>query len=223
MVRELQPHLPLLAAIFAGVVVLAIAGRVPLLRRLLSLGLLAVLAWLGVLLLGERARFDPVLGGVADLLQPGRQQVTGGEVRVPMGRDGHFWVQARLNGVPVRLLVDSGATVTALSTDTAQAAGLDVRASTVPIVLRTANGTVPAQTTDVRELTLGSITARDLSAVVSPSFGGMDVLGMNFLSRLKGWRVEDGTLVLVPHHPQPVAAEPAPKSWLDRLRKVGTG
>jgi aspartyl protease family protein len=38
--------------------------------------------------------------------------------------------------------------------------------------------------------------------VVSPAFGDTDVLGMNFLSRLKSWRVEDGVLVLVPHHPQ---------------------
>jgi aspartyl protease family protein len=30
----------------------------------------------------------------------------------------------------------------------------------------------------------------------------MEVLGMNFLSKLKSWRVEGRTLVMVPHHPQ---------------------
>ena len=39
--------------------------------------------------------------------------------------------------------------------------------------------------------------------VVSPAFGETDVLGMNFLSRLKSWRVEGSTLILEPHHPQP--------------------
>ena len=59
-----------------------------------------------------------------------------------------------------------------------------------------------AQSSTIGELRLGDITARDLAVVVSPAFGDTDVLGMNFLSRLKSWRVEDGVLVLVPHHPQ---------------------
>jgi aspartyl protease family protein len=41
--------------------------------------------------------------------------------------------------------------------------------------------------------------------VVSPAFGNMNVVGMNFLSRLKSWRVEDGVLILQPHHPQAVS------------------
>jgi len=40
--------------------------------------------------------------------------------------------------------------------------------------------------------------------VVSPAFGETNVLGMNFLSRLASWRVEENTLILVPHHPQKV-------------------
>ena len=35
--------------------------------------------------------------------------------------------------------------------------------------------------------------------------GDVDVLGMNFLSKLRSWRVEDNLLVMVPHHPQPVS------------------
>ena len=104
------------------------------------------------------------------------------------------------------MLIDSGATVTALSTDTAASAGLVVQDNMVPIVLNTANGQVTAQTSTVGELRLGDITARDLAVVVSPAFGDTDVLGMNFLSRLKSWRVEDGVLVMVPHHPQDITA-----------------
>jgi aspartyl protease family protein len=54
----------------------------------------------------------------------------------------------------------------------------------------------------VRELRLGDIAARDLGVVVSPAFGDTDVLGMNFLSKLKSWRVEGQTLILEPHHHQ---------------------
>jgi aspartyl protease family protein len=114
--------------------------------------------------------------------------------------------QASFGGVERRLLVDSGATLTTISTATAQAAGVDPRDELLPVILRTANGDVRAQTAQIDELRLGNIVARALPVVVSPAFGRVDVLGMNFLSRLKSWRVEGKTLILVPHHPQAVSA-----------------
>ena len=98
--------------------------------------------------------------------------------------------------------VDSGATVTALSTGTAAAAGVTAAAAPFPMLIRTANGTISAQTGNLQELRMGNIVARDLAVVVSPAFGNADILGMNFLSRLKSWRVEGRTLILTPHHPQ---------------------
>jgi aspartyl protease family protein len=71
-----------------------------------------------------------------------------------------------------------------------------------PVVLRTANGIAPAETGSIDELRVGNIVARNLKIVTSPGHGDLDVLGMNFLSKLESWRVEGRTLVLVPHHPQ---------------------
>ena len=70
------------------------------------------------------------------------------------------------------------------------------------MIIQTANGSIRAQTATLPELRIGNIVARDLPVVTSPAFGDMDVVGMNFLSRLKSWRVEGKTLILVPHHPQ---------------------
>jgi len=133
------------------------------------------------------------------------QRVSGGETRIRQDPDGHFYAEAEIDGLKRRMLIDSGATVTALSARTAAAMGLEPSTGIVPVLLTTANGTVRAQTVTVPELRLGSIVARDLSAVVSPAFGDVNVVGMNFLSRLKSWRVEDNTLILVPHHPQVAA------------------
>ena len=120
-----------------------------------------------------------------------------------MASDGHFWVRVKLgNGIERRMLVDSGATVTAISSDTAAEAGIEPSAGMMPVMMQTANGMVAAQTAVVDELRIGNVVARDIPVVVSPAFGDMNVVGMNFLSRLKSWRVEDGTLILVPHHPQ---------------------
>jgi aspartyl protease family protein len=102
------------------------------------------------------------------------------------------------------MLIDSGATVTALSVGTAQSAGLEPDSSMLPVVLQTANGTTSAQTSSIDELRIGNIVARDLRVIVSPGLGNVDLLGMNFLTKLRRWGVEGRTLVLVPHNPQDV-------------------
>ncbi|WP_375380082.1 TIGR02281 family clan AA aspartic protease, partial [uncultured Sphingomonas sp.] len=182
--------------------VVVIASRLPIIGRLVRIatwiGLLALL----VMVVQDRGRFDPYLSHVVRLLRLDDQSVVGDEVRIAMSPDGHFWARARIDGVQRRRLVDSGATVTALSTGTAAAAGLDVGDPMFPMALRTANGTIAAQTATIGTLRLGDVIARDLPVVVSPAFGDTDVLGMNFLSQLKSWRVEGNILILVPHHPQ---------------------
>ena len=102
------------------------------------------------------------------------------------------------------MLIDSGATVTAISAGTAREASVETGTGLSPVVLKTANGMAPAHTGSIDELRVGNIVARDLKIVSSPGLGDINVIGMNFLSQLQSWRVEGRTLVLVPHHPQPV-------------------
>ena len=99
----------------------------------------------------------------------------------------------------------TGATVTAISPELAEAARVTEQPMRQPILLRTANGTVSAQLVTIDEVRIGNVAARNLDAVVAPGMQGTSVLGMNFLSRLASWRVEGRTLILVPHHPQPGA------------------
>ena len=179
-----------------------IARRVPLLRVVTMLATWGALFGLLAFVIAQRERFDPYLSRVASVLHLSGQEVVGQEVRIQMSPDGHFWAKASIAGVQRRMLIDSGATVTALSTGTASAAGLRVDRPLFPVLIQTANGQVTAETATISELRLGNVAARDLPVVVSPAFGDTDVLGMNFLSRLKAWRVEGQTLILVPHHPQ---------------------
>jgi aspartyl protease family protein len=202
-------HLPwTYIAIGVGVfVVIGLLQRIPVIggviRGLISIALIAAV----VLLLTERAPFDPLLARLSDRFNLSGQQVTGGETRIRLAPNGHFIADVRLNGVRKRMLIDSGATITALSAKTAAEAGLKPNDDLVPVIIQTANGAVRARTATVPELRLGNIVARDLKVVVSPAFGSVDVIGMNLLSKLKGWRVENNTLILVPNHPQSVAAD----------------
>lgn len=202
MLSAIGSHAPLYALLLILVIAAVLVRRATVFRTFLSIATWGAIIALLLLVTGQRAAFNPYLARLASMLKLDGQEVVGKEVRIRMAPDGHFWARARIGGVERRMLIDSGATVTALSADSAAEMGLRPNDAMFPIVLNTANGQVQAQTATVRELRLGDITARDLTVVVSPAFGDTDVLGMNFLSRLKSWRVEDGTLVLVPHHPQ---------------------
>lgn len=129
------------------------------------------------------------------------QRITGNAIRLRMGPDGHFWANVAINGKPVHMLIDSGATVTSLSMETAKAAGLDLDQNPIPVQIMTANGAVMAHTSSIDRLTIGPIVAKDLRVDVAEEFGTTNVLGMNFLSRFKSWRVENGWLVLDPKQP----------------------
>jgi aspartyl protease family protein len=191
-------------AIYAvgAALIIMLLQRMPVIGRLvrfaISLGLLAFLIFVVL----QQAPYQPELSRLTRSLGLDDQQVSGKELHVKMAPDGHFWVLASINGVKRRMLIDSGATVTALSEQTADAAGVKTGTNIAPVMLRTANGVAPARTGSIDELKVGNIVARNLKIVTAPGLGELDVLGMNFLSRLQSWRVEGNTLVLVPHHAQ---------------------
>jgi aspartyl protease family protein len=119
----------------------------------------------------------------------------GGETRIPMAIDGHFWVTARVNGKPVKFLVDSGATMTTIDREEAMAAGVAVSPRRDQFV-RTGNGIIRVSTGRADEIRVGGITRRDVGLQIADN-DDLNVLGMNFLSSLDRWGVEGRWLVLV--------------------------
>ncbi|MCI4589391.1 TIGR02281 family clan AA aspartic protease [Sphingobium sp. BYY-5] len=122
----------------------------------------------------------------------------GQTLRIPVAPDGHYWVEGTINATPARFLIDSGATFTALSETTARAAGLNYDVGAPGVIMSTANGKVEARRSNISTLAIGPIRAGDLPVVVSPAFGEVNVIGMNMLSRLKSWGVQNGEMVLTP-------------------------
>lgn len=175
-----------------------IARRIPMKHAAkMALAWVAIFA-VAMLIVAGRGAIGRAWSSLTSAFNGGAQSVHGGIVRIAKADDGHFWATAEINGVRRRMLIDSGATDTAISSATAAAAKLDLHESPFGTVLSTANGDVAVTRSTVHDLRIGSITTRDLPVVVSPAFGDTDVLGMNFLSRLKGWRVEGDTLILDP-------------------------
>lgn len=184
---------------------LVLVGSALLSRRWSLRSAIGMVLWWIVIFLIALALFSyrNEIGGVANRVKSevtgeARQKIEGGTLRVAKDPDGHFWVDGQVNGNPMRFLIDSGATITALSEESARSAGLNIDQSGYPMILQTANGPIEARRSSIATLEVGPLRASDLSIVVSPAFGGVNVLGMNFLSQLKSWRVEGNEMILEP-------------------------
>ena len=207
-VRAVPQSMVMLTALVAmalGVLGSLVFRRLPALGR--ALRSVSTLGLMGVLLLVvlQLSRMDPRFEMAVPELGLPRQVVEGRETRVPLAPDGHFWIQAKVNGVAANFLVDTGATLTAVSADTAERIGLEPRDAGIPIRMQTANGTVAAQLTTIDDLRFGNVAAHGIDAIIAPGLGPTNVIGMNLLSRLASVRFDGSTMILVPHHPQPVA------------------
>ena len=146
----------------------------------------------------QLSRFDSRLDVAVPQLGLPQQVVEGGETRVPLAADGHFWLRAEVNGRPANFLVDTGATLTAVSQELADSVGLEPRRGGIPVRIETANGSIAAQLTTIEEMSFGNVRAAGIDAVIVPNLGPTNVIGMNVLSRLGSWRVEGQELILVP-------------------------
>jgi aspartyl protease family protein len=169
-----------------------LATRLPL-GKALKMGL----AWVGIfagffILVAFRGEFQQ-FGQRLKAEALGRPETEGGELRIPMADDGHFWIEASINGQSARFLVDSGASVTTISSGLARSAGvpLDGRRALV----ETANGATQIVQASADRLEVGPISRTDFAIDISER-DQTNVLGMNFLSSLSGWRVEGSYLVL---------------------------
>ena len=127
-----------------------------------------------------------------------REPVSSGRsLMVDAGRDGHFAVQSRVNGVFTDFMVDTGASVVVLRESDAANAGLHPMPADYTAVVSTANGKVKAAPVKVDRIEVGGITVYDVQAMVLPDdILGKNLLGMAFLSRLKRYEVADGRLVM---------------------------
>ena len=158
-----------------------------------------VLAWVaifgvGFLLFSFRSEFS----GIGQRLKAeamGTPILDGQQIRIPIADDGHFWVAAKLNGRDVRFMVDSGASVTTVSRETAVMAGVPI--GNEHVIVNTANGPARATKAYAEQLQIGSIEKTDFPIDINEN-DDTDLLGMNFLSSLQGWRVEGNYLVLQP-------------------------
>lgn len=202
-IGELASNQPLLILAIVGILAAAAGWMVERDNPRFATGLrrggyLAMLA-AGLLLVGQAAEKASRSDAHMMLRDRPPLRVTGGETVIPMAADGHFWVEAQVNGVPVDLLVDTGATVTGLSRSVAQEAGVTSDPGRPPEETVTANGMIWVEKATVRSVRFGNIAIDNLEVGIPRDVDDdTNVIGMNLLSQLGSWRVEGNRLILKP-------------------------
>ena len=161
---------------------------------------MAVMALAWVALFGAGFILFTFRDDLGFVLQRLKSEATGAPVadanslRIPQSIDGHFYVDAMVNGNKVRFLIDSGATMTTIGRQTAARARVIVSDRRNQMV-RTGNGIVRVATGNARQFDVGVIQRSDVGLHVADA-EEFNVLGMNYLSSLKRWGVEGRWLIL---------------------------
>ena len=181
-----------LAVFVAGGMVGRYRGRAgPMLRDAviwiaLGLGLVTLYAYKDELM--------PIAGRVAGELLPGSamtvEESTGGvtEVRIRKRLDGHFNATVKVNGKPISMIVDTGATSIVLRPEDAKKAGIDPDTLSYRVPVLTANGRVMAARIRLDKIAIGPLDRDQVDALVTqPGALTQSLLGMSFLSRLRSY------------------------------------
>ena len=122
---------------------------------------------------------------------------SGYTVELPIGSDGHYHADTEINGRSIKVLIDTGASIVALTAEDAEAAGIFVTDKDFTHRIQTANGTARVAPVTLDRVSIGDITVRDVRGVVSEA-GAMAVslLGMTFLNELDRVDMRSGKLIL---------------------------
>jgi aspartyl protease family protein len=108
---------------------------------------------------------------------------------------GHVILDATINGTPVKMLVDTGATLVTLTPGDARAAGIDPGQLQYNGRVSTANGMARMGRVSLREIRIGQLSLYDVPAAVIENLD-VSLLGMSFLGRLQGYEMRGGKLTI---------------------------
>ncbi|MBV8791456.1 MAG: TIGR02281 family clan AA aspartic protease [Pseudolabrys sp.] len=118
-------------------------------------------------------------------------------VAIKSDQQGHFHLDARVDGRSLNFVVDTGASAVVLRESDAGRVGIYPRQNDYTAMVSTANGQIRAAPVRLNRVEIGDITVEDVKALVLPDEAlGVNLLGVSFLSRLKRYEVTDGRLVL---------------------------
>lgn len=141
-------------------------------------------------------------GGVSEnfmsAIDRAKPDLVGESLIVERQRDGHFWIKATINGAPIRLMIDTGASHIVLSPDDAETVGYDIETLRYDLKASTANGTVEFAHAKARSFQLGDITLFDVPVTINSTAMPGSLMGMSVLGQFNSVEFKGDIMVLTP-------------------------
>lgn len=110
--------------------------------------------------------------------------------------DGHYWTRAEVQGTDVRFMVDTGASIVALTLHDAQRIGLKPSDLVFDNEVRTAGGATMGAYIVLDKVRIGRVEMEDVSAMVLREGLEQSLLGMSFLGELYSYEFKGDTLII---------------------------
>jgi aspartyl protease family protein len=154
-----------------------------------------VFAFVLVLVYTYRFQMMDVGNRVLAELVPGHVITHGHSVELARANTGDFRISAEVNGVPVGMVLDTGASSVVLTNEAAKAAGLPTEFVKYSVSVETANGHTLAAPVTLDRVAVGGILERQVPALIAqPGQLRVSLLGMSFLNRLRSFEVQGSTV-----------------------------
>ncbi len=118
-------------------------------------------------------------------------------ITIARAKDGHFWVDADINGETIHFLIDTGASHVILTPDDAKRLRLDLIADDYTLSYATASGHVAAAQVTLDQINIGPLSATNVIAAVNDHPMPHSLLGMSYLNLLSQFSVNGNTMTLV--------------------------
>jgi aspartyl protease family protein len=144
-----------------------------------------------------KIKFTPQTQSTVLIMQPATMQATqsdGDAVTLTRAADGHFYTLAAIGDVEVKFLVDTGASMVALTGADALSLGLTWSPDELRTVGRGANGDIQGKPVTLESLSVGGFTAANLQAVIIPDGLDVSLLGQSFLSKIGNVNIKAGQM-----------------------------
>ncbi len=157
---------------------------------------------LAILVTGYTFKSDLIAGGyrVLGALAPGLAvNQTDGSILVVRDAGGHFHLDAKVNGAPVRFLLDTGASAVVLTYDDARKAGFSDNDLSFTVPVSTANGRAVVAPIRLESIKVGDTDFSRIRGFVARK-GALEtsLFGLSALDKLKSWRIEGDRLIMTP-------------------------
>ena len=133
---------------------------------------------------------------LAELVPAKGVQSTLDSISFPVSSDGHFYIRAFVNEIPITFLVDTGASDIVLSPNDAKKLGFEISELKFNRIYETANGTVRGSSFRIDDLKIGAIQIKDMEASINEANMRNSLLGMTFFKQLRSYEVKNDVLTL---------------------------